>query len=238
MTDFDPIAEFDPSRPNCVAAQAALQRLLDREADWDTPEAAAHRAGCAECRDELMLARSMSRVVTAVVVPSELSARVLNASVAAHRSRQRIRWAGAAFAVAASVVIAVIALRPGPGPGPAPNPTPNPNVSPDPTPVVLISPRKPDDPSAVAREKPLGESVSEAADAIVSLTRRTASEPKERITVLLPQPRLLGADEPDERLDPLADAGTGAARSVEPLKDSARRALNFFVRAADPPARQ
>src|SRR5262245_22609480 len=234
MTDFDPIAESDPTRPNCAAAQTAVQRWLDREPDWDTPEAAAHRAGCAECRDELVLARSMCRVVAPVVVPGELSARVLNASVAAHRRRQRIRWAGAALAVAASVVIAVVALRPGPGP----NRTPDPSVDRVPTPVVVIPPRKSDESPAVAMNKPLGESVSEAADAIVSLTRRTASEPKERITVLLPQPRLLGPGEPDERLDPLADAGTGAARSVEPIKDSARRALNFLVRAADPPARQ
>jgi hypothetical protein len=132
------------------------------------------------------------------------------------------------------VVIVIVALRP----GPAPNPTPSPNVSPDPAPIVLNPPSKPDDQSAVAKAKPLGESVSEAADAIVTLTRRTAAEPKERITILLPEPRLAGPGQPDERLDPLADAGTGAARSVEPLKDSARRAINFFVRTADPPSRQ
>src|SRR5262249_58407761 len=144
--------------------------------------------------------------------PSELSGRVLSASVAAHRRRQRIRWASAAFAVAASVAIAVIALRP----GPAPNPTPVPSPGREPTPVVVIPPPKPNDTPALVKEKPLGESVSEAADAIVSPTRRTAAEPKERITVLLPDPRLPGPGQPDERLDPLADAGTGAARSVEP----------------------
>jgi hypothetical protein len=234
MTDFDPITESDPTRPGCAAAQAALQRLLDREPDWDTPEAASHRAGCAGCRDELTLARSINGVITPVVVPNELSGRVLNASVAAHRRRQRIRWASAAFAVAASVVIAVIALRP----GPAPSPTPNPIPEREPTPLVVIPLQKSNEAPALAKEKPLGESVSEAADAIVSLTRRTASEPKERITVLLPEPRLPGPGQPDERLDPLADAGTGAARSVEPIKDCARRAINFFIRTADPPARQ
>ena len=234
MTDFDANTEPDPARRDCALAQAALQRLLDREAEWDTPEAAAHRGGCADCRDELTLARSMSRVFAPVVVPSELSARVLKASVSAHRRRQRIRWAGAALALAASVLIAVIALRP----GPTPSPTPSPIADREPTPVVVIPLHQQNDTPELVKEKPLGESVSEAADAIVSLTRRTASEPKERITVLLPEPRLPGPGQPDERLDPLADAGTGAARSVEPLKDSARRALNFFVRAADPPARQ
>src|SRR5262249_24898710 len=167
MTEFDPIAESDPTRPGCAAAQAALQRLLDREPDWDTPEAVAHRAGCAECREELALARSIGRFVTPVVVPSELSGRVLSASVAAHRRRQRIRSASAAVAVAASVAIAVIALRP----GPAPNPTPVPSPGREPTPVVVIPPPKPNDTPALVKEKPLGESVSEAADAIVSPTR-------------------------------------------------------------------
>ena len=234
MTDFDPIAESDPIRPSCAVAQAALQRLLDREAEWDTPEAATHRAGCAECRDELALARSIDRVVAPVIVPSDLSGRVLNASIAAHRRRQRIQWAGAAFVVAASVVIALVVFRP----GPAPIPTPDPSPERESKPVVVIPLQMQNEAPVLAKEKPLGESVSEAADAIVSLTRRTAAEPKERITVLLPDPRLPGPGQPDERLDPLADAGTGAARSVEPLKDSARRALNFFVRAADPPARQ
>jgi hypothetical protein len=35
----------------------------------------------------------------------------------------------------------------------------------------------------------------------------------------------------------LADARTGAAKSVEPLRNSARRAVNLFLRAADPPNR-
>ena len=43
---------------------------------------------------------------------------------------------------------------------------------------------------------------------------------------------------PGEGLEPLADARTGAARSVEPIRDSARRAVNFFLRAADPPSRK
>ena len=43
--------------------------------------------------------------------------------------------------------------------------------------------------------------------------------------------------EPDERLEPLADARTGATRSMEPFAESARRAVNFFLKAADPPAK-
>jgi len=39
-------------------------------------------------------------------------------------------------------------------------------------------------------------------------------------------------------LEPLADARAGAARSVEPLPTSARRALTLFLRAAAPPNKQ
>jgi hypothetical protein len=87
-------------------------------------------------------------------------------------------------------------------------------------------------------QKPLGESVTEARDAFVTLTVRTATEPRDRITQLLPEPKL--ADRPDmvEGLEPLADARSGAARSVEPIRDSALRAVNFFLKAADPPHRQ
>jgi hypothetical protein len=226
MTDIDATTEPDPARADCAVAQSALQRLLDREAEWDTPEAAAHRAGCGVCREELALARSIHRLAVPVVVPSELSGRVLNASLAAHRRRELALWAVAGLTVAAAVVIG-LAVNP-------PRPAPDPDLGQ----VVVVPPPMPDEPQAVAMQKPLGESVSEAADAIVTLTKRTANEPRERITILLPEPRLVGPGEPDERLEPLADAGTGAARSVEPLKDSARRAINFFVRTADPPSRQ
>ena len=61
MTPFDPIPpDADLDRPGCEAGRAALQRMLDGDAAWDTPEADAHRTICADCREELALARGSS----------------------------------------------------------------------------------------------------------------------------------------------------------------------------------
>jgi hypothetical protein len=103
--------------------------------------------------------------------------------------------------------------------------------------VVVAPPPKVDPEPPVVPHKPLGDSVSEAKDAFVSLTMRTATEPRDRISQLLPDPKMPESPDKTEGLEPLADAGNGAARSVEPLRDSAGRAVNFFLRAASPPSR-
>jgi hypothetical protein len=79
--------------------------------------------------------------------------------------------------------------------------------------------------------------VAEARDALVALSRRTATETRDRSALLIPPTKLPDMPEPDERLEPLADARSGATRSMEPFAESARRAVNFFLKAADPPAR-
>jgi hypothetical protein len=225
MKHMEPISDHDSERPACLPARSALQRLLDGEAEWDSPGAAAHREGCVDCREELTLARSLWRLSAPVVVPAEMSTRILNASVTAHRRRRIVRMAAAGLALAASVAIAVVVLRP-------PQP-----VTPEPAPLVVV-PTPRDEVALAPPQKPLGESVSEARDAIVTLTRRTTTEPRDRFTRLLPEPKLGERPDAGEGLEPLADARTGAARSVEPIRDSAMRAVNFFLKAADPPSRK
>lgn len=219
MTDFDPIADSDPARPDCAAGQAALQRMLDREADWDSPEAAAHRAECIPCREELALAGVLGQS-TNVVIPAELTDRVLKTAVSAHRWRWAMRYAGAGLALAASIMLAVVRFQP------------TQTVESVPGPVAAAPRVEPQ--IANVPTKPLGESVSEARDAIVSLASRTATETRDQSTILLPNPKMPETPTGDRRLEPLADARTGAARSVEPIRDSARRAINFFARAAEP----
>lgn len=219
MTDFDPIADRDPSRPECAVGQAALQRLLDGDANWDTPDAASHRVECIACREELALAGSLGRSMT-VVVPAELTDRVLKTAVSAHRRRWTIRYAGAGLALAASIVLAVMKFQPTQTVESVPGPV---AVAPRVEPQIANGPMK-----------PLGESVSEARDAIFSLANRKATETRDQSTILLPNPKMPETPAGDNRLEPLADARTGAARSVEPIRDSARRAINFFARAAEP----
>jgi hypothetical protein len=219
MTDFDPNAGPDPPRPGCEPAQAALQRLLDHDSAWDSPEAAAHRAACIACREELILARSMAGAFPAAVVPAELAAKILGASTAAHRRRRVQRYAGLAGALAACVLVAIGIFRPSPQ-----------AITERPS-VASVTRAKDDE----APTKPLGEAVSEARDALVSLTRRTATETQQTSASLIPNPKLPDMPDTGDGLEPLADAQAGAARSVDPIKTSARRAINLFMRAADPP---
>jgi hypothetical protein len=224
MTDFDAIAEPDPARPECAAGRIALQRLLDGEPDWDSVDAAAHRATCQACREELALAGVLSKPAPPVV-PAGLADRVLDRALAARRRSRAIRFAGAALTLAASVVVAIVVFRP---PAPAPEPSPVAVV-----PAPKVEPPAPPESTA----KPLGDSVAEAREAIAALTRR-AVETSDQSARLLPRPGMPETPDVGDRLEPLADARSGAARSVEPIGSSARRAFNLFIRAADPPDRR
>jgi len=219
MTGFE--TDNDPARPECAVGQAALQRLLDGEAAWDSPEAAAHRNACTACREELALAGALTQAQS-IVIPAGFTDRVLNSAVSARRRAMLMRWAGVGFALAASVVIAVVVVR-------APDSKQEiRSIARAPSPVERPAPK-------VDPPKPLGDSMSEARDAIVSLTKRTAAQTRDQSAMLVPMPKVPEPPAPAADLDPLADARTGAEQSVEPIRSSARRALNFFARAADPP---
>ena len=226
MNDFEPTPETDPARSECAGSIAALQRMLDGEFRWDVPEAASHRAICLVCREELALAASLNRLTSHVVVPTQLGDRVLENALRSRRLRTYGRFAAGATALAACVLVAVFSFRkddvPDPGTGavailPAPKPDPLPKVEP---------------------KKPLGESMSEARDAIVNLTIRRANETKDQSNRLVATPKMPAATNPGDGLEPLADVRTGATRSVEPVQNSAKRAFNFLIRAADPPDRR
>jgi hypothetical protein len=217
MTERDPIT--DPARPGCHAAQAALQRLLDGEASWDCPEAAAHRTACFDCREELALARRLPGAVAQPTFPSELTNRVVGAALTQYRRGRIVRHTGLGAALAASILVAAVSFQPS-------------RQTITETRSVASLPRPEDD---AERVKPLGEAVSEARDALVSLTRRTANETRATSVALVPDPKLPNVPDSGDGLEPLADAQVAAARSVEPIKTSARRALNLFLRAADPP---
>jgi len=226
MNDFEPTPETDPARSECAGSIAALQSLLDGEHYWDTADAASHRAICLVCREELTLAGSLNRLTSDVVVPTQLGDRVLEGALRSRRLRVYGRFFASVTALAACVLVAVFAFRkdevPDPGTGvvailPAPKPDPLPKIEP---------------------KKPLGESMSEARDAIVNLTIRTANETKDQSNRLAATPKMPTAKNPGEGLEPLADVRTGASRSVEPVQNSAKRAFNFLIRAADPPDRR
>jgi hypothetical protein len=163
----------------------------------------------------LALAGSLSRSEP-VAVPAELTDRIVNAAVSARRRARVMRWAGIGVALAASIVVAIVVIR---------MPESKQEIR-----SIATAPTP-----KVEPPKPLGDSMSEARDAIVSLTKRTATETRDQSALLVPMPKAPEPPKSDGGLEPLADARTGAERSVEPIRSSARRALDFFVRAADPP---
>lgn len=223
MTQNEPI--IDPARPECAVGQSALQRMLDGETQWDSPEASAHRVTCVPCREELALAGSFSRLPDSVVVPAGLSERVLTGVLTSQRRRRWARFAASGVTLAASVLIFVMAFRPR---------EPESQI----VSVAVALPPKVDPKRPVEPKKPLGDSVNEAREAIVKLTKRTANETRDQSVKLLPDPNLANGPDAGEGLEPLADARSGAAKSVEPMRSSAKRAFNLFIRAADPPDRR
>jgi hypothetical protein len=157
-----------------------------------------------------------------VTVAGDLTGRLVTAVTSAHRRRRFVRYAGIGVALAASVLVAALTIG-----------TPKQTITETRT-VAVAPPPKPDS----TPTRPIGESVSEARDAIVQLTRRAAAETRDTPAGLIPTPTITTTlSDPGEGLEPLADARTGAARSVEPLRNSARRAVNLFLRAADAPTR-
>jgi hypothetical protein len=169
----------------------------------------------------LAVARLVSRALAPPAVPAELTSRLVGSALAARWRRRLARGVGVGVAFAASVAVAVVLLEPKPQ-----------TITEAPREVAVAKPARPSAP-----EMPLGEAVTEAREALVSLTRRTATETRDSSASVIPNPKLPDMSEPGPGLEPLADAQAGAARSVEPIQASARRAINLFLRAADPPSK-
>lgn len=214
MNEPNPNLDFPPLRPECAPAQEALQRLLDGDTAWDSPEAAQHRDECPACRDDMALARELVGTApclsAAAVVPAALGPRIFHASVVDRRRRRLVRWMGAGSVLTASFALLFL-LRP-------------------PVEQSIRTERTTSPLAAAVPAKPLKTAVSEAREAMLALTMRTATDTRDTSVRLLPP--LPDAPEPmNVNLDePLADAQAGARKSVQPLAVSAKRAMNLFLK--------
>ena len=117
---YDPFADTDPPAPECRAAVAHIQRLLDGETAPDTLDADPHVGVCAVCRARLRAARVLLSVFATpepVAVPAGFADRTVKAMWDDRhtRTRQGVYKAAAWLALAAAVVFAAFAiLRPSP----------------------------------------------------------------------------------------------------------------------------
>ena len=221
----------DPATPvSCEAFQAALQRFLDGQPDAFASGDDAHRSACAACRADFRAAvrlqeglRGWEKPVLEASLTDRMASAVL-ADMARPRLWRRVverRWT-ALVAVAACLLLAIgIGVRLANQPE-RDQPAPSPEIAataPTAAPVALDG------------------SLAEAGSAVASLTRRTATQTIE------PARRILAsaADSPGILADPVPDAvgpanqslariRDGAAMGLEPVANSARRAVSLFLR--------
>ncbi len=210
----------------CPECSDRLQQWLDgrtRDAAPGDPPAL-----CPACAEWAAAARRLDcglRLLTPPTPPPHLAERIVAGVAVRRRRRYRVVfWAGAAAAAAAVLLSS--------SPGRLIGETPRPRRRPPKAPVPRRVPEPP-------RPYP-GESVEEAGSAVASLTSRTADETVAKTKGLIPvivDPSL-GKFDLQPPLDPpartLREAGEGVSSGLEPVADSARRAVGLFLRELPP----
>jgi hypothetical protein len=203
MTDDRPLT----MPPACAAFDATVQRVLD----GDLPPAAlaeAHALDCHECRELAGATRVLLEGLATIpspVPPADFADRIVPAAVAERKRSADRRWTArvAAFTLAASVLTA----------------------------FVLANPWRPTAPRsqemvAVTKTPPsVAKSFAEAGSAFVSLTKRAADEsfaPAKSLFANIDLPKPTPAVAPPDAPD--------AASAVRPITNTAKRALNLFIR--------
>jgi hypothetical protein len=162
------------------------------------------------------------RLLAAPAPPAYLADRII-ARLRTRRRRVRLLFAAGAVAAAATVLLAVwlsFAVRQPTRPDAAPS-------------VVAKTPK----PESSAPSVNLRDSVAQAGSAMASLTSRTADETVAKTKALLPLPVDSSLSKPDAPAAParsLRETGESVTAGLEPVADSARRAVSLFFRELPP----
>jgi len=212
---------------SCSEFQQRLQQRLDGEPKPEPNPIERHVVQCSACRALEAAADRLEeglRLLRPPAAPDDLGQRIVAGVLADQRHRLRYRRLALAGAVAASLLLAVFlgySWRPAP-------------------PEAMVKDSKRQEPAAVAtHDASLDESVHEASTALVSLMNRTADQAVEQGRVLIPpvqvaMPALPPADAWQAPLEqPVASLRTarhGVAVGLEPVTNSAVRAVNLFWR--------
>ena len=186
---------------------------------------------CPACAEWVAAAHRLDRglhLLTPPAPPVHLADRIV-AGVQVRRRRHRRRvlfWAGAAAIAATLLLVAgwrVFHTSAAP---------------PSPAPALMV--QGSDSTAPAAAHTTLRESVEEAGSAVAALTSRTADETVAKTKGLIPvivDPSL-GNFDLQPPLDPptrtLRETGEGVSSGLEPVTDSARRAVGLFLRELPP----
>jgi hypothetical protein len=206
---------------SCPEVQELIQRWIDGAAPPpEEGEAAEHLAACPSCRRLLRAARLMNEGLARSVLPlppERLSRRIEQRLLSEARRQLRIRRLAAAAALAASLVVGVTTLafvfRPSARSTTVASKAANPALVPS-----------------------LHQQVEEASEAVVSLTERAARKTADESRLFFPAvapPALSENQVVLQTLSPssqsLEEIKRGMRAGLEPVTDSARRALDLFL---------
>jgi hypothetical protein len=218
---------------NCHAYQSLLQQRLDGTL-IESPEAMEHWRTCPDCRALEMSAGRLEaglRRLTSPLPPPDLGRRIANRVFADRRRAQRRtrRRLLVPLALAACLLVA-LALR---------LEWRTPKVASDTGRVAQNGVKVLPEPTKQPASPTLRESVAEAGGAVASLTSQTADEAVGSTRWLVP--RVSTARIPEVKLPPiepptrsLREAGEGVSAGLEPVANSARRAVDLFLRELPP----
>lgn len=212
---------------SCSEFQHLLQQRLDGEPQPEPNPTASHAAQCPACRALEAAAERLEEGLRLLRPPApseDLGKRIVADVLAERRQRDRLRYRRLALvgAVAASLLLAVFLGR---------------SWRPDASAPVAKDSKQSKPPAVPSRDPSLDESVQEAGSALVSLMNRTADQAVEQGRVLIPpvqvaMPALPPADAWQAPLEqPVASLRTarqGVVAGLEPVTNSAMRAVNLF----------
>jgi len=222
---------------NCQASHNLLQQRLDGT-PIESPELLEHLRGCADCRTLEQATRRLQdglRRLTPPLPPPDFAARIADRVLLDRRRtrrRAKRRWA-VTLALAAGLFIALGLRLDWRGQSPT-------RESGTSEPEVTQAPPLPKETPVLPPASPtLRESVAEASEAVASLTSKTADETVSSTRWLVrevPRPSLPKVDleSIESPTRPLREAGQGVSDGLEPVTNSARRAVGLFLRELPP----
>jgi predicted anti-sigma-YlaC factor YlaD len=211
---------------NCRAAHDLLHKRLDG-VPVESPELSEHLRGCSECRALAAATRRFQEglhLMTPPTPPPDLAERIVERILRDRRrtrSRARRRLA-VSLALAAGLFIALVYRLDWRVEIPQERSRNRETIAAKPT-------------SSATTPPTLGESVREAREAVAALTTQAAGETVERTRWLVKVSRSSLPDVPlapalDPPTEPLRQAGEGVSEGLEPVTNSARRAIDLFLR--------
>jgi hypothetical protein len=220
--------------PNdCAAYDRLVNVVLDGEAAVSELFANTHPTGCQPCREirdaAILLINGLKQTPSAKPQPDFVD-KVTRSAARDYQKRRIIRWSGrvASGAIAAGILIIWLSSPS------ALQPTQNDvagSVSkklPEPLPVL--------NPEMIVRDKSpadsLQERLGEAGSALIALSRKATDETLTPARNLLPAPtpRVLPMQTSVELPEPLTELPQAAKAGLEPLTNTAKRAVNLFLR--------